>query len=137
MYGLVNRAIEELVIAEAGRSIWETIKRKAGVTVPSFVSMKPYPDAMTYDLVAAASEVMEVPADELLCAFGKHWILFTAAQGYGPALEMAGSDLREFVGNKRQITEVLRIHSVGSGIASHGDFLAQAIMQQIGQQTNN
>ncbi len=99
MYGLVNRAIEEMAIQVAGQEIWEAIKLKAGVEETTFLSMQAYPDKITYDLVEAASEILEVPADDLLRQFGKHWILFTAQEGYGSLLEASGSDLREFIEN--------------------------------------
>ena len=99
MYGLVNRAIEELVIERSSLSTWQAIKKKAGIEIPAFESMAAYPDEMTYQLVGAASEVLgETPA-ELLRAFGRHWVLFTGRSTYGPILEAAGKDLREFVGN--------------------------------------
>ncbi|MFK8048105.1 MAG: heme NO-binding domain-containing protein [Halioglobus sp.] len=97
MYGLVNRAIEELAIEVGGYSTWESIKDKAGVDVVVFQSMQPYPDEVTYDLVSAASEVLDIPADQLLRQFGKHWILFTAQEGYGTLLKTAGSNVREFI----------------------------------------
>lgn len=99
MYGLVNRAIEELVIATAGKETWNRVKQQAGVTEATFISMHPYPDEMTYSLVGAASEILEVDAAELLRGFGKHWILFTANEGYGSLLDMAGDTLRDFLMN--------------------------------------
>ncbi len=99
MYGLVNRAIEELVIDRAGPESWEAVKRRAKVGLAGFFSMTPYPDQVTYDLVAAASHVLDTPTDQLLAALGRHWILFTAAEGYGDMLRMAGEDLHEFLQN--------------------------------------
>ena len=99
MYGLLNRAIEELVTERAGRPIWEAVKRKAGVTVPCFVSLESYPDALTYDLVAAASEVLGEPTDAILRAFGRHWVLSTARGEFGPLFELAGSSFEAFLGH--------------------------------------
>ena len=58
MYGLVNKAVEELVVSNFGEDKWELIKSKAGVDVDVFISNESYPDSMTYDLVGAASEVL-------------------------------------------------------------------------------
>ena len=56
MYGLVNKAIEDLVVSNFGEDKWEAIKAKAGVDVEVFVSNEAYPDDITYNLVGAASE---------------------------------------------------------------------------------
>jgi hypothetical protein len=97
MYGLVNRAIEELVTERAGRPTWEAVKRRAGVTAPGFVSMDPYPDSLTHDLVVAASELLGQPPETLLRALGHYWILFTARGDYGALFDMAGDSLHDFL----------------------------------------
>ena len=93
MYGLVNKAVEELVCSRFGEEAWETIKRKAGVEIDAFVSMDSYPDDVTYKLVAAASEVLAMPSDDILKAFGEYWVLYTAREGYGELLKMSGKSL--------------------------------------------
>jgi len=99
MYGLVNQAIEELVVETAGRVTWERIRGLAGCQEPSFVSMHSYPDELTYALVAKASEVLGVEVETLMHDFGRHWILFTAKEGYGSLLDMAGTSVPEFLRN--------------------------------------
>lgn len=99
MYGLVNKAIEELVVTNFGEDKWELIKQKAGVEVDVFVSNSAYPDAMTYDLVGAASEVLGAPASSILIAFGEHWVLKTAATSYGAMMRAGGTSLKEFLVN--------------------------------------
>lgn len=97
MYGLVNRAVQELVIELSDELTWETIKQAAGVDVPKFLSMEPYPDEITYSLAGAACEKLEMPLDEFLTAFGRHWIMFTANEGYGPLLDAPDTDMRGFL----------------------------------------
>lgn len=99
MYGLVNRAIEDMAIQAGGHEIWEAIKLKAGVDEATFISMQTYPDEVTYQLVDSASQILGVPAEDLLRQFGKHWILFTAEEGYGDLLKTSGANMREFIGN--------------------------------------
>ena len=99
MYGLVNRAIEDMAIQVGGHEIWEAIKLKAGVDAATFISMQTYPDEITYKLVDSASQILDVPADDLLRQFGKHWILFTAKEGYGDLLKTSGANMREFIRN--------------------------------------
>ena len=80
MYGMVNRAIEEMVVKNHGEKIWEDIKQKAGVDVEVFVSSEGYSDDVTYGLVGAASEVLQIPAEQILEAFGVYWVMETAQQ---------------------------------------------------------
>ncbi len=99
MYGLVNNGIRDLVLETAGEDAWDEIRNQAGCPERDFISMQNYPDGLTYNLVAAASEHLNVPAQDLLQSFGKHWITFTGDQGYGPLLTMAGDDLAGFLSN--------------------------------------
>jgi hypothetical protein len=99
MYGLVNKAIQEMVIKGHGEAKWNEIKMKAGMTEDRFVSLKSYPDALTYDLVGAASQVLGAGADDILKAFGEHWVLYTAQEGYGEMLDFTGATLVQFLQN--------------------------------------
>ena len=99
MYGLVNKAVVDLVVSKFGQDTWNAIKKKAEVDVDVFVSMDGYPDDLTYRLVGAASEVLKIPPEAVLEAFGEHWVLYTAAEGYGPMLDASGNTLREFLEN--------------------------------------
>lgn len=97
MYGLVNKAMQDLVTADHGPEVWDAIRREAGVDVEVFIGMTPYDDAVTYRLVEAAGRVLDVSVPELLRAFGRYWVQFTAGQGYGQLLDMAGRDLPSFL----------------------------------------
>lgn len=99
MYGLVNKAIEQLVCRHHGEAVWEEIKSIAGVDVDVFLSNEGYPDDITHRLVGAASEVLKTPADDILKALGEHWIACTAHEGYGGLMEGAGRSLPEFFVN--------------------------------------
>jgi hypothetical protein len=99
MYGLVNKAVVDLVCSKFGEDTWNKIKQKADVDIDVFVSMDGYPDDITYRLVGAASEILKISPEQVLEAFGEHWVLYTAAEGYGPLLTAAGSTLREFLMN--------------------------------------
>jgi len=99
MYGLVNQAIEDLVRSNHGGTTWELIKQKAEVQTEAFLGMEEYPDDVTYRLVQAAAEVLNIPPEEFLRAFGEYWVLYTAKKGYGEMLTAAGKDLPEFLQN--------------------------------------
>lgn len=97
MYGLLNRALQELVTIRAGRSGWEAVCERAGVGAVGFASMRPYPDVLTYDLVEAASHVLERRQNEVLRALGRFWIPFTRSEGFLALIETSGRDLRDML----------------------------------------
>ena len=99
MYGMVNKAIEDMVVMQHGESVWEQIKAKAGVAVDVFMSNESYSDDITYNLVGAASKVLKIPAEQILIGFGEHWVLHTAQAGYGGLMNAAGKSLPEFMRN--------------------------------------
>lgn len=99
MYGLVNQAIRDLAVKVGGEPMWLDIKAAAGIDLEVFVGMEAYPDEVTYRLVDSASLVLGISAEEMLHAFGKHWILYTARHGYGAIFEMMGRTLPDFLGN--------------------------------------
>lgn len=99
MYGLVNKAVVDLVVSKFGQDTWDAIKKKAEVDIDVFVSMDGYPDDITYRLVGAASDVLKIPPEKVLEAFGEYWVLYTAQEGYGPMLDASGKTLREFLEN--------------------------------------
>lgn len=103
MYGLVNRAIEGLLTTQYGAEKWEAVKSRAGIGIEGFVSMHSYPDSVTYDLVAAASAELELPADVVLEAFGEYWIRYSATEGYGELLDMWGDNLVDFLKNMNNL----------------------------------
>jgi len=97
MYGLVNRAIEQMVSSNHGAATWNRVKAAAEVDDEGFISNRSYPDEVTYRLVAAASETLGASAEEILKAFGEHWVLHTALESYGPMMRATGKTLREFL----------------------------------------
>jgi hypothetical protein len=99
MYGLVNKAIKDLVVSNHGESIWQEICLKAGFYEQDFIGMSPYPDKLTYDLVRHASDVLNVEQTAILEAFGEYWILYTAKEGYGDLLDLTGATFTEFLDN--------------------------------------
>ncbi len=95
MYGLVNTAVADLARAVGGEDAWTAIRTRAGVDEESFVSMTGYPDELTFRLVAAASDELGLSEQQVLTAFGRHWVQYTAQVGWGPLLQATGGTLPE------------------------------------------
>ncbi len=99
MYGLVNKAIKDLVVSNYGNEKWKEICKLSDFKEEDFVRMSSYPDKLTYDLVKNASIVLKADSNIILEAFGEYWILYTAEEGYGDLLNMAGNSFPEFLDN--------------------------------------
>lgn len=99
MYGIVNKAIKELVIADFGEEKWDQIVAKSNLTDDEFISTIMYDDSLTYTLAGNAAEVLGVPVNVVLESFGKYWVLHTGPKNYGALLDSAGNELIEFLRN--------------------------------------
>lgn len=99
MYGLVNRAFEELIIHKYGAHKWSEVREKAKVEIDAFISNEPYPDEVTYKLIDVAHETLGVGSDDLIREFGVWFVVRTAKENYGLLLGAAGATLKEFLIN--------------------------------------
>lgn len=99
MYGLVNKAIQDMVCSHFGAETWKKIQDLAEVEVDAFISMESYPDDFTHRLVKAASLVLGLSASQIMQAFGEFWVQYTSEEGYGELMAMNGDTLPEFLHN--------------------------------------
>ncbi len=99
MYGLVNKAIADMVTTKFGEETWQEIRQSASVEDKTFLSMEGYPDDVTHRLVKAASQVLDLSTGEIMQAFGEFWVQYTASEGYGELMDMSGDNLPEFLHN--------------------------------------
>ncbi len=99
MYGLVNKAIQDLVCEKFGEDKWLQIKKMSNFEDDFFIGLQSYPDALTYELVKNASKVLGADGSVIMETFGEYWILYTAKEGYGEMLDLAGDTLSEFLNN--------------------------------------
>lgn len=105
MYGMVNKAIQDLVKSKYGVDRWNKVKKRSGFKDDFFVSMKSYPDELTYKLVKITAEELSASQESILQAFGEYWILYTAEEGYHDILKIYGSTLPEFLMNLNSLHE--------------------------------
>jgi len=99
MYGLVNRAIQDLITQNFGPEKWLAVKNKSGVDIDYFISTESYDDEVTYKLAEAASGELGISVGDVLFAFGEWWILKTGMEKYGGMMKSGGSNLKEFLVN--------------------------------------
>jgi hypothetical protein len=99
MYGIVNQAIQGLVVENYGQEKWDEILKRSGIAETHFISNDSYEDEITFELVAAASEVLALKSEDVLEAFGKYWVLNTGYQKYGDLMKAGGNNFPEFMSN--------------------------------------
>jgi hypothetical protein len=99
MYGIVNKAIEDLIKENYGEEKWDQILKRSGIDVDFFISNEPYDDDITFKLAIAASEETGLSLQEVLIAFGEWWVLRTSKEKYGPMMAAGGASLRDFLKN--------------------------------------
>jgi hypothetical protein len=99
MHGLVNQGVHDLAIQLGGEQLWREIRAAAGIDQETFIGMESYADDVTWRLVEGASHVLGISTSDVLKAFGRHWVLYTARRGYGPVFDTMGRSLTEFLGN--------------------------------------
>ncbi len=97
MYGLVNRAICDLLQHELGEAGCARVKERAGAGIEVFVSLQTYPDQSTVALVVAAAEEMKLTVDEVLERFGVHWVHYAVSHGYRDLMQARGTSLFDFI----------------------------------------
>ncbi len=99
MYGIVNKAIENLITENFGEDKWEAIKKRSGVEIDFFISNEPYDDDITYSLAGATSKELDMPIEDVLKSLGEWWVLRTGKEKYGGLMEAGGHTLKEFLMN--------------------------------------
>lgn len=79
MKGIIFNLLEEVVTAKYGADTWDALLQKANLD-GSFTTLGSYPDEQLIALVQAASEALQLPANEIVRWFGGEAIPLLAAK---------------------------------------------------------
>lgn len=99
MYGMIHRALRQMVLNERGKEAWASIELAAGVEPSDFISSATYPDEVTQRLLSISSEMLGQDMDDLLTQFGRFWIRYAETSSFAPILSFTGRDIVSFVAN--------------------------------------
>lgn len=88
-----------MIVRDHGESAWDAVSAVAGVDDNLLLANQSYDDAVTYDIVGAASEKLGLSAESFLFSFGEFWVLNTGLNHYGPLLRDCGRDPEHFFRN--------------------------------------
>ncbi|KAF3420230.1 hypothetical protein E2986_01199 [Frieseomelitta varia] len=98
MYGFVNYALELLVVKTFDSETWEAIKKDAAVNMEGqFLVRQIYDDEITYNIISAAVNRLNIPANEILELFGRMFFEFCQDSGYDKILQVLGATPRDFL----------------------------------------
>jgi hypothetical protein len=99
MYGMVNQGIKTFIIKNYGEMKWTNICQIANISDSDFMLLKTYSDDITYNLVAAISQELNISANQALEAYGEYWVIFASQSGYENLLSMFGRDFQTCLEN--------------------------------------
>jgi guanylate cyclase soluble subunit beta len=99
MYGLVNSALQDMIVTHFGEDKWRAIHSHSQVSEDSFLAMRRYDDSITYQLAGAASELLGAPIDDCMDMFGRHWVSAIATKNFATLMDATGSDTVSFLRN--------------------------------------
>ncbi|MEI6021005.1 MAG: heme NO-binding domain-containing protein [Bacteroidota bacterium] len=102
MNGIVNKAIEGLIVEKHGQDSWLEVLAKSSFTEHTFSILKNYPDDITFNLAAVASDHLGVPLGGLLLDFGKYWVTKVGMERYSMIIRSGGGNFTEFMLNLPQ-----------------------------------
>ena len=99
MYGMVNKAIKQLILDEYGSETWDRVFKNTDLDTDDFYHMEQYDDTDSVALVVSASTVLDMTPVEFLVTLGEYWISYAMNSDYGDLLEMAGDTLPDVLEN--------------------------------------
>ena len=99
MYGIINKAIQELVTENYGEQKWQKILTLSAIEEDFFISNEPYDDDITFKLAQAVSLEMNINIEDVLIAFGEWWVVKTTRDKYSGLMQTGGSNLKQFLIN--------------------------------------
>lgn len=118
MYGMIHRAIRELVIDVKGRDAWFEVERSANCGPAEMISSEVYPDHITLDILKNSAEILKIDLDEMLRRFGSYWIEFASSGSFRGIMNFAGRDLETFINNLNKMHDSVQTVLVNSSMPS-------------------
>jgi len=113
MYGMIHKAIRDMVKTVHGEQAWQSVLSESGASYGDFLSLRSYDDEIAYNLVGACSKILGAPAETCLEDFGRFWVLVTASEHYSDMMKSYGQDTFSLLSRMNEMHE--RISSTFSG----------------------
>jgi len=99
MYGIINQAIQQLVIKDYGEEYWLGVIQKSGIDVFEFRNHESYDDKYTYLLASTLANQLNTDIASILRKLGEFWILDISLKKYPAMMAAGGQNFSEFLLN--------------------------------------
>lgn len=99
MYGMIHRAMRNMVHEELGEDAWLALEQKLNIGPMDLLTGKVYDDALTLDIISEAAAQLNLSVDQCLVAFGKYWIRYADQGSLASVMNFTGQDLASFITN--------------------------------------
>lgn len=88
-----------MVCASRGEDVWREVCESVSRSSDDFEPLVSFPDSETMVMLDAVARRLEISPAEVLRQFGRHWVAYTAREGYGPILDLFGQSFRSCLHN--------------------------------------
>lgn len=98
MYGIINLAIKNYIVANYGAGIWNAVLNNTGLDIDFSSNDQPYNDATVMTIANSLAILTGEPVDKILAAFGQNVIASTQEQR-SSFMDNRGNNLKEYLIN--------------------------------------
>ena len=117
MHGLINRSIQSFLRDTYGEDVWQRVVRLAGLDFESFQAMLFYDDKLTHATLAAASGLLQRPAEALLEDVGTYLVSHPNLESLRRLMRFGGVTFEDFLHSLGLVAHIVDEDSLGESSA--------------------
>jgi hypothetical protein len=99
MYGMIHRAMRNMVHDELGEEAWLALEQKLKIGPMDLLTGKVYDDALTLEIITEAAAMLNLTVEKCLIEFGRYWIRYTDQGSLASVMNFTGQNLANFIKN--------------------------------------
>lgn len=99
MYGMIHRALRQMVHDELGQEAWLALEQKLDIGPTELLTGMVYDDALTLQIVSEAAARLNLSVEQCLFEFGKYWVRFAGQGSLSSLMKFTGQNLASFISN--------------------------------------
>lgn len=99
MYGMIHRAMREMVLEKLGEEVWLAIENRLKIGPTELLTSMVYDDALTFEIMADVASRFDLTVDECLTEFGQYWVKYAEKGSLSSIMNFTGQNLADFILN--------------------------------------
>ena len=99
MYGMIHRAMRNMVHEELGEEAWLALEQKLKIGPMDLLTGKVYDDALTLEIITEAASMLNLAVGQCLIEFGRYWIRYVDQGSLASVMNFTGQNLASFIKN--------------------------------------